>query len=43
MHFKTDGSGIEIIINTLMRLRQLSNHPKMIDKNQNLIQENILR
>ena len=31
---KTDGSGIDKIniINTLMRLRQLSNHPKMIDK-----------
>lgn len=30
---KTDGSGIDKIniINTLMRLRQLSNHPKMID------------
>jgi non-specific serine/threonine protein kinase len=30
MHFKTDGSGIDKIniINTLMRLRQLSNHPK---------------
>jgi non-specific serine/threonine protein kinase len=43
MHFKTDGSGIDKIniINTLMRL-QLSNHPKMIEKNQNLIQENIL-
>ena len=30
---KTDGSGIDKIniINTLMRLRQLSNHPKMVD------------
>ena len=30
---KTDGSGVDKIniINTLMRLRQLSNHPKMID------------
>lgn len=30
---KTDGSGLDKIniINTLMRLRQLSNHPKMID------------
>jgi len=32
---KTDGSGVDKIsvINTLMRLRQLSNHPKMIDFN----------
>ncbi len=32
---KTDGSGIDKIniINTLMRLRQLSNHPKMVDAN----------
>jgi len=32
---KTDGSGVDkiSIINTLMRLRQLSNHPKMIDFN----------
>jgi SNF2 family DNA or RNA helicase len=32
---KTDGSRMDKIniINTLMRLRQLSNHPKMIDKN----------
>jgi len=31
---KTDGSGIDkiSIINTLMKLRQLSNHPKMIDQ-----------
>ncbi|WP_158729544.1 DEAD/DEAH box helicase [Flavobacterium sp. I-STPA6A] len=35
---KTDGSGIDKIniINTLMRLRQLSNHPKMIDKKSEL-------
>jgi acyl-CoA hydrolase len=41
---KTDGSGIEKSTSSIfMRLRQLSNHPKMIEKNQNLIQENILR
>ncbi|WP_100842175.1 DEAD/DEAH box helicase [Flavobacterium sp. 5] len=35
---KTDGSGIDKIniINTLMRLRQLSNHPKMIDSKSEL-------